>query len=213
VIVSVATAPFLLDSTTPEESAEQGERPVVRRKLVWLLGGVAAAMMLAEGVANDWAALHAKDILGTSTSTAAFAYGSFAVAMTLGRFATDRVAGWAGPVAVVRYGAAMAAVGLTIVIVSPWVPLSFAGWALFGFGLSGGVPQLFTAAGNLDTRASGVLMARVVGLGYVGLLAGPALVGGLTHWMPLNVAFVFPVVLCVLAAVFATVLRGSSPRP
>jgi MFS family permease len=80
------------------------------------------------------------------------------------------------------------------------------GWALFGLGLSGGVPQLFTAAGNLDTRASGALMARVVGLGYLGLLAGPALIGGLTRWMPLNVTFAVPVVLCVLAAVFAGVL-------
>ena len=138
------------------------------------------------------------------------AYGAFAVAMTTGRFLTDRVAAWAGPAAIVRYGATLAAVGLTTAAAAPWVPLSLVGWALFGLGLSGGVPQLFTAAGNLDTRASGALMARVVGLGYVGLLAGPALIGGLTRWMPLNVTFAVPVVLCVLAAVFAGVL---SPKP
>jgi MFS family permease len=100
---------------------------------------------------------------------------------------------------------------LTIVIVVPWVPVALVGWALFGLGLSGGVPQLFTAAGNLDTRASGALMAKVVGLGYVGLLAGPALIGGLTHWMPLNVAFALPVILCVATVVRAPVLRSHRP--
>ncbi|MFD7658177.1 MFS transporter [Actinosynnema sp. NPDC059797] len=215
VVVSLAAARFVIDATpAPEEPGSADAAPSAKpsRKLVWLLGAIAFAMMLAEGVANDWAALHSEDVLGTSTSTAAFAYGSFAVAMTAGRFATDRVAALVGPVAIVRYGSALAAFGLTLVVFTSWLPLALAGWALFGLGLSGSVPQLFSAAGNLDPRASGALMARVVGLGYVGLLAGPALIGGLAHWIPLNAAFVVPVVLCVLAAVFADVLAPRSDR-
>ncbi|MFC6094236.1 MFS transporter [Saccharothrix lopnurensis] len=213
VVVSLAAARFVIDATPePERPGSTEAAPSARpsRKLVWLLGAIAFAMMLAEGVANDWAALHSEDVLGTSTSTAAFAYGSFAVAMTAGRFATDRVAARVGPVAIVRYGSALAALGLTLVVFTPWLPLALAGWALFGLGLSGSVPQLFSAAGNLDPRASGALMARVVGLGYVGLLAGPALIGGLAHWIPLNAAFAVPVVLCVVAAVFADVLAPRS---
>ncbi|MGK3206950.1 MFS transporter [Amycolatopsis sp. MEPSY49] len=216
VVLSLASARFLMEpSEAPASSAaeESAAEPVRRRtpgRVVWLLGLLALALMLSEGVANDWAALHMEKVLGTSSSTAALAYGAFAVAMTTGRFLTDRVAAWAGPAAIVRYGAALAAVGLSIAAAAPWVPVSLVGWALFGLGLSGGVPQLFTAAGNLDTRASGALMARVVGLGYVGLLAGPALIGGLTRWMPLNVTFAVPVVLCVLAALFAGVLN---PKP
>ncbi|MFF1610545.1 MFS transporter [Amycolatopsis sp. NPDC058278] len=221
VLLSVLSARFLMEpaeapapaSSASSASSGPAEPEVPRRtpgRTVWLLGLLALALMLSEGVANDWAALHMEKVLGTSASTAALAYGAFAVAMTTGRFLTDRVAAWAGPAAIVRYGAAMAAVGLTTAAAAPWVPVSLVGWALFGLGLSGGVPQLFTAAGNLDTRASGALMARVVGLGYVGLLAGPALIGGLTRWMPLNVTFGVPVVLCVLAAVFAGVL---SPKP
>ncbi|MEU5262020.1 MFS transporter [Amycolatopsis sp. NPDC021455] len=214
-LLSLASARFLMESSDAPEPADSPEtpQPVRRRtpgKTVWLLGLLALALMLSEGVANDWAALHMEKVLGTSASTAALAYGAFAVAMTTGRFLTDRVAAWAGPAAIVRYGATLAALGLTTAAAAPWVPLSLVGWALFGLGLSGGVPQLFTAAGNLDTRASGALMARVVGLGYVGLLAGPALIGGLTRWMPLNLTFAVPVVLCVLAAVFAGVL---SPKP
>ncbi|MEI8412345.1 MULTISPECIES: MFS transporter [unclassified Kribbella] len=209
IVVSLAAGRFLIEATT-EEHEEQEERAKPPAKLVWALGGLAFGLMLAEGVANDWAALQFRDILGTSVSTAAFAYGAFAVAMTVGRFLTDRVAAVVGPAAIVRYGAAMAAVGLTIVIVVPWVPVALFGWALFGLGLAGGVPQLFTAAGNLDPRAAGALMARVVGLGYVGLLAGPALIGGLAHWMPLNIAFILPVVLCVLTFFGGPVLKSRS---
>ncbi|WIX77801.1 MFS transporter [Amycolatopsis carbonis] len=215
VIASLAAGRFLLGSgraepveTTPV-TPSRGRTPA---RVVWLLGALAFALMLAEGVANDWAALHLQDVLGTSASTAALAYGSFAVAMTVGRFATDRVAALAGPVAVVRYGSALAAVGLATASLSRWVPLALVGWAIFGLGLAGGVPQLFTAAGNLDTRASGALMARVVGLGYVGLLAGPALIGGLTRWMPLNVAFAVPFALCVAALVAAPVLAPRQVR-
>jgi MFS family permease len=215
VVLSLVAGRFLLNAEPAEpETAEtapaQRSRPPMR--LVWLLGALAFALMLSEGVANDWAALHLQDVLGTSAATAALGYGSFAVAMTVGRFATDRVAALVGPAAIVQYGSALAAVGLAIASLSPWVPLALVGWALFGLGLSGGVPQLFTAAGNLDTRASGALMAKVVGLGYVGLLAGPALIGGLTRWMPLNVAFAVPFVLCVLAVVFAPVLAPRGDR-
>ncbi|MFC9691664.1 MFS transporter [Kribbella sp. NPDC056951] len=208
IVVALGAGRFLLEATEPakEEHAEERAKPPA--KLVWALGGLAFGLMLSEGVANDWAALQFRDVLGTSTSTAAYAYGAFAVAMTIGRFLTDRVAAVVGPAAIVRWGAAIAAVGIAIVIVSPWVALGLFGWALFGIGLAGGVPQLFTAAGNLDPRAAGALMARVVGLGYVGLLAGPALIGGLAHFMPLNLAFILPLVLCVLTFFGGPVLNS-----
>jgi len=207
IVVSLLTARYLIEASDdePAQAAVEFEKPPA--KLVWQLGALAFGLMLAEGVANDWAALQFRDVLDTSASTAAYAYGAFAIAMTVGRFATDRVAALIGPAAIVRYGAALAAVGLTTVIFVPWVPVGLVGWALFGLGLSGGVPQLFTAAGNLDPRASGALMAKVVGLGYVGLLAGPAVIGGLTHWMPLNVAFALPVILCILTVLSANVLK------
>jgi hypothetical protein len=50
-------------------------------------------------------------------------------------------------------------------------------------------------------------MAKVVGLGYVGLLAGPAVIGALAHWMPLNLAFILPVVLCLITVGSASVMK------
>ncbi|CAL9604444.1 Inner membrane protein YbjJ [Streptomyces sp. enrichment culture] len=178
---------------------------------IWALAALALMLMLAEGVANDWSTLALQDVLGAPAATAALAYGAFATAMTVGRLLTDRVAARFGPVAIVRYGALLAAVGLSAVVVSPWIPLALAGWTVFGLGLSGCVPQLFSAAGHADPEAAGANVSRVAGLGYLGMLAGPAVIGPLTHLVPLNVAFLLPVALCAVAAGVAGILRSEPP--
>ncbi|MER5865006.1 MFS transporter [Kitasatospora sp. NPDC002040] len=207
-VVAVLAAPALL--RRPERAPAAGGGPAARRRTparVWALAGLALMLMLCEGVANDWSVLATRDVLGAPAATAAFAYGAFATAMTAGRLLADRVAGRFGPVAVVRYGAGLGAVGLGAVVCAPSVPVALAGWTLFGLGLSGCVPQLFSAAGRADRDAAGVNVSRVAGLGYLGMLAGPAVIGPLTHLVPLNLAFLLPVAFCLAAACAAPVLR------
>ncbi|MDX2861064.1 MFS transporter, partial [Streptomyces scabiei] len=195
---------------SPASAKETGTSPAAGRAStgrVWLLAVLALMVMLCEGAANDWSALHLKDALGASAGTAAFAYGTFAAAMTVGRLLADRVVMRFGSPAILRYGAAAAAVGITLVILGPSIPVVFAGWALFGLGLSGCVPQLFSAAGHADPSAAGANMSRVAGLGYVGMLAGPAVIGWLTHLVALDHAFVLLALLCLTTAVGARVLR------
>lgn len=171
------------------------------------LGALAFVLMLSEGVANDWSALQMKEHLGVADSTAALAFGAFSLTMTLGRFTADRVAGAIGPVAVVRYGALAAAIGMMIVITSGEILLTLAGWGLFGLGLAGSVPQIFTAAGNLGSASSGTNMSRVVGLGYLGFLAGPAVIGVVTVAVPLTIAMLVPLACVLVAAAAAGTVR------
>lgn len=179
---------------------------------VWLLAVLALMVMLCEGAANDWSALHLKDVMGASAGAAAFAYGTFAAAMTVGRLLADRCAARFGSLAILRHGAAVAAVGITLVALGPWTWTAFTGWALFGLGLSGCIPQLFSAAGHADPSAAGANVSRVAGLGYVGMLAGPAVIGWLTHLVALNHALVLLTLLCVATAVGAGALRTGPDR-
>ncbi|MFE5023269.1 MFS transporter [Streptomyces sp. NPDC056656] len=212
-----ALLPPALTAADTDAVEEAGRAPAARRRStggrIWLLAALALMVMLCEGAANDWSALHLEDILGASASTAAFAYGTFAATMTVGRLLADRLVTRFGSMAILRYGAAAAAVGITIVALSPWMWTAFAGWALFGLGLSGCVPQLFSAAGHADPSAAGANVSRVAGLGYVGMLAGPAVIGWLTHLVALNHAFVLLTLLCAITAVAAGVLRTGSERP
>jgi MFS family permease len=206
-VVTAVAAPALLQ---PEPTATHKAPVAPQRRMpryIWALALLALMLMLSEGVANDWSTLESRDILDTAPATAALAYGAFATAMTIGRLVTDRVAARFGPVAIVRYGAGLAAAALAAVALSRWLPLTLVGWAVYGIGLSGCVPQLFSAAGHFDRDAAGVNVARVSGLGYLGMLAGPAIIGPLTHVVALNYAFFLPVVLCAVAAFSAQVVR------
>ncbi|WUR81728.1 MFS transporter [Streptomyces phaeochromogenes] len=207
------------DAYSAEEAASTGKAgqasAAARRGTsgrIWILAALALMVMLCEGAANDWSALHLKDVLGAPASTAAFAYGTFAATMTIGRLLADRLVARFGSMAILRHGAATAAVGIAIVTVSPWMWAAFAGWALFGLGLSGCVPQLFSAAGHADPAAAGANVSRVAGLGYVGMLAGPAVIGWLTHFTALNHTFVLLILLCAITAVAAGILRTDSDR-
>ena len=218
-----STAGSTVGSTVGSTTASTAEgllaEPVAKRRAVvprriWILAALALMCMLCEGVANDWSALEAKNILGATAATASYAYGTYAATMTIGRLLADQVSRRFGPAAVLRYGAATGAVGLAIVAFSPWIWLTLVGWAIFGLGLSGCVPQLFSAAGHTDPAAAGANVSRVAGLGYLGMLAGPALIGWMTRLMGLNHTFLLPALLLVIAAVAAGILRtGSEHEP
>lgn len=201
--VACARPHLLRASPAPaHHAAPSGPRaPWTARVLI--LGLLAFALMLSEGVAYDWSTVHLHDSLGSTKTVAAWAFGAFSVAMTVVRLVADRIVHRIGPADYVRYAALIGAVGLTFAALSPTAPLAIASWALFGVGLAGCVPQFFTAAGNVDRAASGTNLARATGFGYLGLLAGPAVIGILTEWVPLTTAFAVPIVGCLVAGLLA----------
>jgi MFS family permease len=209
---TVFVVPRMLPGTTSADSAPVGSSPSIEdartlRRRVVILASLACALMLAEGVANDWSALHAIDVLHQSRAAASIAFGVFAAFMTAGRFSADRISHRLGSVAVVRFGSALAAIGMAVVILSPTYPLTLAGWALFGAGLSGVAPQIFSAAGNIGSTGRGVALSRVVSSAYAGQLIGPAIIGWIASGIGLSLAFVLPLLLLVLGVVFAGNLR------
>ncbi|MGW1518626.1 MFS transporter [Streptomyces sp. NPDC002287] len=213
-LLALLLAPALL----PREPARAATAPDAvpgRRRTpprIRMLAALAFLLMLCEGVANDWSVLHLRDSFDAPASTAALAYGAFATAMTAGRLLTDRLAARTGPVAVLRYGAVLAGAGLALAVAAPAAAVALAGWTLFGAGLSGCVPQLFSAAGHADPDAAGANVSRVAGLGYLGMLAGPAVIGPLTRLVPLGPALLLPVACCAFAALAAPALRPA-PAP
>lgn len=207
VVLTFAVRPHLLDHDVQPEH-ERGPRPPWSMRIL-LLGALAFALMLAEGVAYDWSTVHLRDELGTTEAVAAVAYGAFSLMMFTTRLVVDRIVARTGPGTFVRWAALVGAVGLVITMVAPNPTVAIAGWAVVGIGLAGCVPQFFSAAGNVDPKHGAAVIARVTGMGYVALLSGPSIIGLLTHWVPLTTAFIVPVVLCVLASVLApTALRG-----
>ncbi|WP_328844909.1 MFS transporter [Streptomyces sp. NBC_00258] len=174
------------------------ERGGLSRPRLWLLGALGAGTLLGEGAAADWAAVHLHD-LGATAATSAVAYGVYSAAMAAGRLAGDRLTARFGAPAVVRAGAALAALGLATGLAGSTVVFALLGWAAFGLGLSVTIPSLITAAGIGGPRA----VATVAVTGYVGLLAGPALIGALATVTALPHALLLPALLAAAVAALA----------
>jgi MFS family permease len=160
---------------------------------------------LAEGVVTDWSAVYLHSSLGAPVGLAALGYTVFACTMTVGRLAGDRMADLAGPARLVRLSAGLAAGGFAVALLIGQVWSGLAGFALLGIGLAVVVPLVFTAAAQ--TGRAGPNLALVTMTGYVGVLAGPALVGGVAQAIGLHAALGIDVILCAMCAALAGFVR------
>jgi fucose permease len=189
-------------SRPPRRSAEA--RRV--RRLIIVLGVLGICGMVGEGAAGDWSAVYLKDNLGTSAGFAALAFAAFSVTMTAGRAVGDGFIHRFGAVPVVRCCGLLAAAGLGAALVSRDPGAVVGGFAVFGAGLSVVVPQVFAAGGRADPARPGSGLAKVVGLGYAGLAAGPAVIGAVASRVGLHLALAIPVLLALWIAAGAPAL-------
>jgi MFS family permease len=175
---------------------------------VLFLGAMSAAAAIAEGTGIDWSALHHARILETSEALAAFALVVYTGAMGFTRLVIDKVVAVKGRVFVIRYGSLISALGTGVVVVSTTSPVALAGWIIAGVGIAGVVPQMFAYSAEVgEASHTGRNMAKVVGITYAGVLAGPAIIGFLTELVPLNIAIGLGVLLGMFTALGTMVIK------
>ena len=78
--------------------------------------------------------------LDSSAGVAGLGFAGMSVAWPAGRFAGDRVVERFGPVRVLRIGALIGALGMTLALATPWAAVSVLGFTLFGVGGGPGRP-------------------------------------------------------------------------
>jgi fucose permease len=195
----------------PPASARRDARRV--RRLIIALGVLGICGLAGEGAAGDWSAVYLRDSLGTSAGFAALGFAAFSVTMTAGRAVGDRLISRFGTVRLVRWCGLIAAVGLAGGLASDDPYAAVAGFAIFGAGLSVVVPQVFAAGGRVDPARPGSGLAKVVGLGYVGMTAGPAVIGAVAGRVGLHTALVIPVLLALWIAVASPALGAGAVAP
>ncbi|WP_067499508.1 MFS transporter [Actinoplanes sp. TFC3] len=207
VVLVAAVALHTIHSAPSQPALEVTETPAGPLRGVVALGLLAFCVLVGEGAAADWSAVYLRDNLHAGAGTAAVGYAAFAGAMTAGRLVGDRfVARW-GAVRVVQASGLLATVGLggALLVGEPWA--AAIGWGCFGLGLSCIAPQVFSVAGDRNPGQEGRALARVVGLGYAGFLAGPLLIGLASGPVGLPGALAVPVLLAAAVAGSARILR------
>ena len=175
-----------------------------------LLIGVLAAMgLITEGAMYDWSVLFMKQDRGSNASLAAMAYASFSAAMAAGRFGGDWIRGHLSPVVLMRGSGVLAAVGMSLALFVPSPVVALIAFALVGLGLSNVVPVLFSAASKIPGVSPAHGIAAVSSLGYLGMIAGPPLIGMVAQASSLTTGLLTVVVFAVVMAVSAgRALRG-----
>jgi fucose permease len=218
VIVAV-TGRWFLAGTNRESSPDARHAGVSRlgraergrvRRIVLALGVLAVCGMVGEGAAGDWSAVYLKDNLGTNAGVAALGFAAFSATMTAGRLVGDRLVHRFGAGALTRACGVTAIIGLAAVLATKSPVVVIAGFAVLGAGLSSVVPQVFAAGGRADPERPGSGLARVVGLGYAGMSAGPAVIGAVASRTGLRVALAIPLVLALWIVVAAPAISKAN---
>ncbi|MEM9326667.1 MAG: MFS transporter [Bacteroidota bacterium] len=182
-IVSViALLGFVYFSTRLIKNANEGaSKPassfLLPSKAIIPLGLIAFCGMLSEGSMLDWSAIYVNEVVGSSKTMGAVAFGVFGAAMTTGRLIGDYLTARLGKKRLLVLDSILAISGLTIILIFPVMPLTTIGLFLAGLGLSTIVPIVYTTAGNMPGISPSVGIAMATTIGYSGFFVGPPTIG------------------------------------
>jgi hypothetical protein len=214
-IVAVAGSAFFLRDLPDTHAGAPRVAPGGAGQM-WLTGFVIAVAaisfcaILVEGGGADWSALYLREFSHVDPGIAAGGFAAFALAATLVRFRADLLTAHTSPAVVARVGGVIAALGLALAIAVPALPGPIIGFAMVGIGTAVLVPLALSAGANLG--ASGTALALVLAVGYVGSIAGPAMIGTTADHLGLRVALGIPLVAAIAVIALAGSLnRGPAP--
>lgn len=180
---------------------------------VWLLSAGLFTGVFGELAMMDWSAVYSKNVLLLDAGRGAIPYAAFSAAMILGRLSINklgskwhissvaRIAAWMGAAALavgVFVGSALVEVNQDAALVVVVVCFFIA-----GLGSAPMVPSFFSAAGYVKGLNTAQVLARMSFMNSIAIIGAKYLMGALALNVGLTLAFVFPVVTCVIAGVLA----------
>ena len=202
-----------LDGHRGKEGTETTSKvPLVGKEamILWGLGIGLICAMIPEGGAYDWSGILLQDHMDIGKGTNAAAAVEFSLAMIASRLLGDKFFEMWGHVKTVQYGAIFGGGiwGLSLII---GLPLSQShqmlslvivciGFGAAGFGIGPFFPAFNLAAASIPGVAPSVGLARVGLIAIASYFAGPTLMGGISQLTSLPIAFAFPVLLMMSAA-------------
>lgn len=155
-----------------------------------ILGLCCFTCFMCDGAATDWSTVFLHFSRHMALATAVLGYAAYAVATTLTCLTGDRLAMRLGQASLMRLGVVIAVLGFGLVVLVPSGIVGIIGFGLVGIGTGNIIPLIFSAATRVPGMASHHSLPIVVGVGYVGFLAGPVMVGLVSIHFGLSTAFI-----------------------
>jgi MFS family permease len=163
---------------------------------VAILGAVSFASLLCEGAAADWSANYLQNVVGYGHGVSGLGYAAYTLTMVVTRFSGLRLQLRIPSRRLLPALALLAAVGMSVALVTANPVLSVLGFATLGAGVALLVPTAFSAAYSATTAGSAI--AIVAATGWLGFVLGPPLIGHLAELIGLSAALVIiPVMISI----------------
>ena len=169
---------------------------------------VAFIIMWNEGATEHWSNLFLHDIIGVTESKAGLGFILFSLFMTIGRFLGDGISSRIGSKKIIVNGIGVAITGHLLILTSSLIT-SVAGFGLLGLGLSVIIPELFRIAGNTKGVSASMGISIVSGIGFVGFLIGPVVLGFISNAFGLLISFVALLVTVVISLMLIFSMKTS----
>lgn len=157
--------------------------------MVLLVGALCFVVYLAEGAILDWSALYLTEQKALETAKGGLGYASFALMVTIGRFAGGPVVNALGTARVIGFGGLVAAIGIALSLVTEHWALALIGYGLCGLGCANVSPVLISSLSRQRSMPVHQAITAATTIGFAGVLAGPALIGIIAHYGSLTLAF------------------------
>ena len=153
------------------------------------LGLIAFCCMVCEGTMFDWSGIYFAKEVHAPKSFTTLGYVAFMTTMAGGRFAGDWLSVKLGRKNMIRISGLLIATGLMLAVALPFMVPATIGFLITGMGVSSVVPLVYSAAGRSGKLSSGVALAAVSTIGYLGFLFGPPVIGLIAQAFSLRWSF------------------------
>jgi MFS family permease len=180
-------------NTLHQKPVPQVRKPIftLPDKVLLKFALICFASMACENVMYDWSGIYIQKAVHASKVTATAAFVVFMIAVTVGRFAGDRLVNRWGIKHVLQNSGILIVTGFALAIALPYAVPAIIGYAFIGLGVSCMVPLVFSVAGRSKSMSGGPAIAAVSTVGYLGFLLVPPLVGFVAQAANLRWSFGF----------------------
>ncbi|CAA9317557.1 MAG: Uncharacterized MFS-type transporter [uncultured Cytophagales bacterium] len=191
------------------------DRPIFARpdKSLMNLGLLAFCTMICEGAMFDWSGVYFKKVVEAPAAWVGAGYTAFMCTMAAGRFIADWLTVRLGMKRILQGSGALTAAGLLLSVAFPSMVTATLGFLLVGFGVSSGVPLVYSAAGRSKVLSPGVALAAVSTIGFLGFLIGPPLIGLVAGATSLRVSFTIIALMGLGIVVISSRAKLTSSEP
>jgi MFS family permease len=154
-----------------------------------LLGLIAFCCMSVEGCMFDWTGVYFRQVVLADERFVSAGYAAFMITMSAGRFMGDRMSVRFGRKRWVMISGVLITIGIGLTVLMPAIVPAVIGCMLTGIGVSSIIPLMYSTAGKDTQIASGIAIASVAGIGYLGFLLGPPIIGYIAEAVGLRYSF------------------------